>query len=596
MASRRLNSDRYFTADFTTEMYTQVGMNWVQNTTMMDVLLRHYPELRPAMRGVTNAFQPWVAVTELMNTQTLPGELPGTPTEPDAQVAPSVPELNGTERMGDLLLGRRHPFGFLLPGRAAMARGAGFLDQAKLILGVSGGSYMAASRALVAHGLELNPGGAGRRPAARVRARQPGRAAPARQYAVPRARRQDAAGRGAVAAVRRGGHPRPGPHPGLRRGACLGLGAALAGSADLHGRRAHSSTQQWTASLTGDHMVDLAGHRRRGDARHLPVVGATLHPGPARPGAATARSRSKRSGWAAFITVVLALAMFAVPAAGRMAVQLALRRPPDRSRRPRLRRAAPGGRPPPSAGFVVAVVAVSQSARKTLAKYNLLKTPEAAQGTRRRDRDCSAPSPAISAGSCCPGWPACLVVLAFAVAGLRWVKDGAAAGFTQGQLWQVIGALAVMLVMRFLADVNRISLHDFYRWRLATAYAVTTGHRSSRTASQRRSARRTSPERCLSELTGQRPELVMCTTANINAQREVPPGRGGLSFSFDPDHATLRGPGPAESVQARTADYEALVGPAPVHAVRRVRHQRGGLFPADGSGDAAGLPDLVHGH
>jgi hypothetical protein len=36
---------------------------WVQNTAMIDVLLRHYPELRPAMRGVTNAFQPWVAVS-----------------------------------------------------------------------------------------------------------------------------------------------------------------------------------------------------------------------------------------------------------------------------------------------------------------------------------------------------------------------------------------------------------------------------------------------------------------------------------------------------------------------------------------------------
>ena len=54
----------------------------------------------------------------------------------------------------------------------------------------------------------------------------------------------------------------------------------------------------------------------------------------------------------------------------------------------------------------------------------------------------------------------------------------------------------------------------------------------------------------------------MCTTANINAYREVPPGRGGLSFSFDPDHATLRGPGPNESVQAATTDYEALAGRA----------------------------------
>jgi hypothetical protein len=63
MASRRLNSDRYFTADFSSEMYTQVGMNWVQKTTLIDILLRHYPDLRPAMRGVMNAFQPWGKVT-----------------------------------------------------------------------------------------------------------------------------------------------------------------------------------------------------------------------------------------------------------------------------------------------------------------------------------------------------------------------------------------------------------------------------------------------------------------------------------------------------------------------------------------------------
>lgn len=63
MASRRLNSDRHFTADFNTEMYTRVGMDWGQNTTMADVLLRHYPELRVATRGITNAFQPWTVVT-----------------------------------------------------------------------------------------------------------------------------------------------------------------------------------------------------------------------------------------------------------------------------------------------------------------------------------------------------------------------------------------------------------------------------------------------------------------------------------------------------------------------------------------------------
>jgi Animal haem peroxidase len=63
MASRRLNSDRFFTRDFTAEMYTQTGIDWVQGTTMIDVLVRHYPQLRPVLRGVSNAFQPWSRLT-----------------------------------------------------------------------------------------------------------------------------------------------------------------------------------------------------------------------------------------------------------------------------------------------------------------------------------------------------------------------------------------------------------------------------------------------------------------------------------------------------------------------------------------------------
>ena len=63
MASRRLNSDRYFTKDFTPEIYTAAGLAWVQETSMIDVVLRHYPQLRPALRGVQNAFQPWQPVS-----------------------------------------------------------------------------------------------------------------------------------------------------------------------------------------------------------------------------------------------------------------------------------------------------------------------------------------------------------------------------------------------------------------------------------------------------------------------------------------------------------------------------------------------------
>ncbi|GIF73949.1 peroxidase family protein [Asanoa siamensis] len=59
MASRRLNSDRFFTRDYTPEVYTRVGLDWVADNTMTTVLLRHHPELRPALRAVANAFQPW---------------------------------------------------------------------------------------------------------------------------------------------------------------------------------------------------------------------------------------------------------------------------------------------------------------------------------------------------------------------------------------------------------------------------------------------------------------------------------------------------------------------------------------------------------
>jgi hypothetical protein len=59
MASRRLKSDRFFTTDFRPEVYTQTGIDWVNNTKMKDVILRHYPELGPALEGMPNAFLPW---------------------------------------------------------------------------------------------------------------------------------------------------------------------------------------------------------------------------------------------------------------------------------------------------------------------------------------------------------------------------------------------------------------------------------------------------------------------------------------------------------------------------------------------------------
>jgi hypothetical protein len=59
MATRRLKSDRFFTVDYRPEVYTPTGMRWVEGNTLADVLVRHYPELEPALAGVDNAFKPW---------------------------------------------------------------------------------------------------------------------------------------------------------------------------------------------------------------------------------------------------------------------------------------------------------------------------------------------------------------------------------------------------------------------------------------------------------------------------------------------------------------------------------------------------------
>jgi hypothetical protein len=59
MASRRLNSDRFFTTDYTPRVYTQVGLKWIDDNNMFSVLFRHFPSLRRSVPGTKNAFAPW---------------------------------------------------------------------------------------------------------------------------------------------------------------------------------------------------------------------------------------------------------------------------------------------------------------------------------------------------------------------------------------------------------------------------------------------------------------------------------------------------------------------------------------------------------
>ncbi|MGB7817299.1 MAG: peroxidase family protein [Ornithinibacter sp.] len=65
-ASRRLQADRFYTDDYREEVYSPEGMDWVDRTTLKDVILRHYPELaNTGLGNVKNAFEPWDTTPEL---------------------------------------------------------------------------------------------------------------------------------------------------------------------------------------------------------------------------------------------------------------------------------------------------------------------------------------------------------------------------------------------------------------------------------------------------------------------------------------------------------------------------------------------------
>jgi hypothetical protein len=61
MASRRLKSDRFLSKDYRPDVYTKPGIEWVEETSMIDVISRHFPSLRRHMKGIESAFHPWKA-------------------------------------------------------------------------------------------------------------------------------------------------------------------------------------------------------------------------------------------------------------------------------------------------------------------------------------------------------------------------------------------------------------------------------------------------------------------------------------------------------------------------------------------------------
>lgn len=59
MNGRRLQSDRFFTTDFTEGVYSKEGMRWIEERTMTRIMADHWPELKRRMGSVENPFHLW---------------------------------------------------------------------------------------------------------------------------------------------------------------------------------------------------------------------------------------------------------------------------------------------------------------------------------------------------------------------------------------------------------------------------------------------------------------------------------------------------------------------------------------------------------
>ncbi|MGW5734244.1 MULTISPECIES: peroxidase family protein [Streptomyces] len=59
MATRRLQSDRFLTVDYRPEIYTPLGMDWVERNGMKSVIQRHAPDLAGLLPRGASAFAPW---------------------------------------------------------------------------------------------------------------------------------------------------------------------------------------------------------------------------------------------------------------------------------------------------------------------------------------------------------------------------------------------------------------------------------------------------------------------------------------------------------------------------------------------------------
>jgi hypothetical protein len=261
----------------------------------------------------------------------------------------------------------------------------------------------------------------------------------------------------------------------------------------------------WPAAAAFACLVAFAiWHRHVGGAKHL--------------------THTQAVGWLAAAAAVLAVAMVAVPFGARWLDEFMLRVP----------------------GVVASTAPLTLVA--LLSTFTALGKSGIGQGQRWAGQLTDMPEAATSLPgmvgarvrrTLLPWLALTVIVLVAVISTLVWAYDGARFGVVASQWVPVAIAAAVVLCGRFV-DVNRLSMHDFYRWRLAAGYGGESTPRLSGLQDHRR--------------------LVIAATANVNEPGETA-GQGAACLTFTPDRVTLWGAS-GQPVQAATSDMELMAGPS----------------------------------
>ncbi|MFF5989600.1 patatin-like phospholipase family protein [Prauserella flavalba] len=154
-----------------------------------------------------------------------------------------------------------------------------------------------------------------------------------------------------------------------------------------------------------------------------------------------------------------------------------------------------------------------------------------------------------------------LVIVTTGVLAVVWLLLFAGSATTLGDeaaLWSAALVAAVVLVLGGVFDVTSLSLHPFYRQRLASAFAVRRVRRDAdgqvvavpyepaeRTSLSRYGAR---PEKF--------PEVVFAASANLTGENRTPPGLDAVSYTM-----SAQWTGGPDVGWVRTGDLEAAVTP-----------------------------------